>query len=75
MVVGLEMSSLLLVSTVQAKAGIISKLKRNQMVLGGYTCKHTYMYTLAHMHMHTHACKHMHIHALTQFASIMLLCL
>lgn len=47
--VGLEMPSLLLVSTVQAKAGIIPKLKRNQMVLRGYT------YTGIHLHTHTHA--------------------
>lgn len=68
---GLEIPSLLLVSTVQAKAGIIPKLKRYQMVLGGYTCTHIHVYTCTHAHAHT--C--MQTLALTQFASIMLLCL
>lgn len=74
--VGLEMPSLLLVSTVQAKAGIIPKLKRNQMVLRGYTYTGIHLHTRTCTYICTNTCTHMHIHihAFTQFASIMLLC-
>lgn len=63
------MSPLLLVSTVQAKARVVIKLKRIPVVLKGYTHAHAHTHECTHTtYLHTHA--HMHMHARTQSANI-----
>lgn len=67
----LEVSPLLLVSTVHAKARVVIKLKRIPVVLRGYTHAHAHTHECTHTtYLHTHA--HMHMHAHTQSANIII---